>query len=57
MIRARIDKDGWCRCGECVHKLFRLVKEVNSTTNVPLLEIKCHSCKSINKVFLTDKSA
>ncbi len=42
MTRVRIDKDGWCRCGECGHKLFRILgpNEID-------IEIKCHSCKAV----------
>lgn len=48
----RIDKDNWARCGECGHKLFRLNPQHDKgkyyAMHVLGIEIKCHSCKSIN---------
>ena len=46
MIVRTIDKEGWIRCGECGHKLFRLVDEDSSFK----VETKCHSCKTINTI-------
>lgn len=44
MQKARIDKDGWVRCGNCGHKMFK-----TSDNKLPSgIEIKCHSCKKIN---------
>lgn len=43
MTRVRIDGEHWGRCGKCGHKLFK----VNYFAGCSI-EIKCHSCKSIN---------
>jgi len=43
---ARIDKDGWCRCSRCGHKLFR----VNAIGINMVIEIKCHSCRAIETI-------
>ena len=43
MTKARIDRESWARCGKCGHKLFKVDSLGDSR-----LEIKCHSCKSIN---------
>lgn len=48
MTKAKIDTEGWCRCGKCGHKLFRLVEEMYPSMEIPLIEIKCHSCKAVN---------
>lgn len=60
---ARIDEKKWVRCGNCGHKLFRLVSDNPTTYEVKIsqwadgdlpernasgIEIKCHSCKQIN---------
>ena len=45
MINARIDEMKWVRCGKCSHRLFRM----DSYKHIDI-EIKCHSCKSINVV-------
>ena len=42
-------RDRWVRCAGCGHKLFRAIKLGNS-----YMEIKCHSCKTINKIFLNE---
>lgn len=41
-----VDKDRWIRCVHCGHKLGRVLKNTNK--NDCLVEIKCHSCKTIN---------
>lgn len=38
--------DGWVVCANCGHKLGRIIAEKQPTG----LEIKCHSCKTINIV-------
>lgn len=43
VTKANIDFDNWVRCGNCGHKLMRVVK-----AGEPIVEIKCHSCKAIN---------
>jgi phage FluMu protein Com len=47
MMIANIEQK-WCRCGCCNHKLFYIA---NQDAEVPLIEIKCHSCKEINIVY------
>lgn len=46
MIVARMDEKYWVRCGRCSHKLMRVVGGGESPA--PTVEIKCHSCKSLN---------
>lgn len=56
MIRARVCEDGWVRCGNCRHKLMKVVGATKSSSDCSV-EIKCHSCKEINTViFDTPKS-
>lgn len=53
MATARIDKDGWCRCGRCGHKLARIVgKFPQGHHKMPAMEIKCHSCKQISYIMI-----
>ena len=41
------DKDHWIRCGACGHKLGKLIS--SGTNKIPtVVEIKCHSCKTLN---------
>lgn len=49
MTRMAKPRDEWVRCAGCGHKLFKAVKVGNSC-----MEIKCHSCKTINKIYLTE---
>lgn len=44
--KAIIDKDNWIRCVWCGHKLGRIIR--HSKEKNCLVEIKCHSCKTIN---------
>lgn len=44
----RIDENGWARCGNCSHKLFRIESDSYDSDKLIGIEIKCHSCKSIN---------
>ena len=46
-MQVRIDNE-WVRCGKCVHKLGRLVGKWETAKYMPAVEIKCHSCKSMN---------
>lgn len=47
MIRMKIDKKtGWCTCAKCGHKLFKI--KTDNNFNLPIIEIKCKSCKSVN---------
>lgn len=52
MPTARIDKDRWFRCGQCGHKLGRMVGVWNTRQSMPAIEIKCHSCKQINYIMI-----
>lgn len=47
-VTPRIDESGeWVRCGKCSNKLFRIMKDSKLIVYTGI-EIKCHSCKSIN---------
>lgn len=50
-VNARVDPDGWVRCGKCGHKLFRLITEngCKKKCNTECMEQKCHSCKALNR--------
>lgn len=45
--------DEWVRCTKCGHKLFRYIyrKDENQKKD-NVIEIKCHSCKTLNEVAL-----
>lgn len=46
--RMRIDETReWARCGKCGNRLFKIDKD-NGLIRLTGIEIKCHSCKSIN---------
>lgn len=48
-MTARLSNDGWFRCAKCGHKLGRTVGAWDDSRRFfPAIEIKCHSCKSIN---------
>lgn len=49
MLRARLDRNGWIRCGQCGHKLMWMRKGTLDG------EIKCHSCRLINLVRFTER--
>ena len=50
MVTARRDKE-WFRCEKCGHKLGRAVEEQSDSKRiVAIVEIKCHSCKTINRL-------
>ena len=49
MATARIDKDRWFRCAQCGHKLGRIAGAWDESIKAfPAIEVKCHSCKTIN---------
>ncbi len=49
MATARIDKDNWFRCSQCGHKLGRIAGAWDKDKKAfPAIEIKCHSCKTVN---------
>lgn len=52
MSTARIDKEGWVRCAQCGHKLCRTVGAWKERMAMPALEIKCHSCKTLNYIMI-----
>ena len=39
-------KDNWLRCVNCGHKLGKIIRAEEGKGS--LVEIKCHSCKTIN---------
>lgn len=46
---ATAKRDGeWFRCSQCGHKLGRMVGAWLEYQAMPAIEIKCHSCKTIN---------
>ena len=45
VVKSIILKD-WAICGTCGAKLFRIYNKATARN----IEIKCHQCKSINKV-------
>jgi len=52
----RVRRDGeWIRCGKCGHKLGKIVGVWSDKNQLPALEIKCSSCKSLNYVFVGGK--
>lgn len=48
---ARLDNNGWWRCEKCGHKLF-FVKDFGYGADGYTIQIKCHSCKSIQEIIL-----
>ena len=51
MATARIDGE-WARCSKCGHKLGKMVGKWEQYKSMPALEIKCHSCKTINYIMI-----
>lgn len=47
-MTARLDSEGWFRCAKCGHKLGRVVGDLGPVRMMPMIEIKCHSCKEID---------
>ena len=48
-VQAKHRDDEWVRCGNCGHKLFRLTDPKYKKTEKETMEIKCHSCKALNR--------
>ena len=48
--KAKICSDNWIRCVYCNHKLGKVIH--NNTVGDCIVEIKCHSCKTINLCYL-----
>lgn len=49
MANAKLDADRWFRCAKCGHKLGRIAGSWDEGKKMfPAIEIKCHSCKTIN---------
>lgn len=48
---ARRDKE-WMRCGKCGHKLGKMVGTWPIVQAMPAIEIKCHSCGSLNYIMI-----
>lgn len=46
---ARIDGE-WTRCRKCGSKLGRIVHSSDDNNSCFMIEIKCHSCKTINYI-------
>lgn len=42
-----VDTGIWIKCEQCKHKLFLIYPHSNIN-----MEIKCHSCKTINKIIV-----
>lgn len=49
--KAIIDKNAWIRCVGCGHKLGKVIKYEKQKGC--LIEIKCHSCKTINLCYIS----
>lgn len=57
MATARNDKeDKWIRCDRCGRKLGRKVGVWSDMKYLPAIEIKCHSCKTINYIMIGGQS-
>lgn len=48
--RAPIDNDNWIRCVYCGHKLGKVIHTTEHEDCI--VEIKCHSCKTVNLCYL-----
>lgn len=48
-VRPQPSKDEWVRCGNCGHKLFKLTDRKYQRKPEKIIEIKCHSCKVLNR--------
>lgn len=51
MATARRDGE-WARCQKCKHKLGRLVGAWPERQAMPAIEIKCHSCGTLNYIMV-----
>lgn len=56
MANARLTKDNWFICERCGHKLGKAVGVWNSRRGMPAIEIKCHSCKTLNYIMVGSPS-
>lgn len=54
MATARRDKE-WFRCSQCGHKLGRMMGAWPEKQAMPAIEIKCHSCGSLNYIMVGGK--
>lgn len=52
MATAKIGSDRWIRCAQCGHKLGKAVGEWSNSRSMPAIEVKCHSCKTINYIMV-----
>lgn len=52
MATARRDNQGWFRCQDCGHKLGRMVGVWSNMQAMPAVEIKCHSCGTLNYIMV-----
>lgn len=48
MLAPRERNNNWMRCVNCGHKLGKIVEQPKD--NACVVEIKCHSCKTINLI-------
>lgn len=51
MATARRDKE-WFRCDRCGHKLGRAVGIWSDRQAMPAIEVKCHSCGTLNYIMV-----
>lgn len=49
----KICTDRWVRCGNCNHKLGKVIGNWTAMQSGASLEVKCHSCKKIIKIPLS----
>jgi len=47
-MQSRVDENNAVRCGKCGHILFKIAR-AGAANPSPIIEIKCHSCKTINE--------
>lgn len=52
MATARRDSEKWFRCDKCGHKLGRAVGSWDNRQAMPAIEIKCHSCGTLNYIMI-----
>ncbi len=50
-MTARRDNE-WVRCGNCGHKLGKMIGVWPEKQAMPAFEMKCHSCKTLNYVMI-----
>lgn len=50
LVKATTRNDEWVCCGNCGHKLFKLTdKRYRNPAKPEFIEVKCHSCKVLNR--------